>query len=79
MTNEWIDINEELPPEGIACLLYETYPEGTTFNLLARPLQRTAVHLGGMNWQKKFITYENQDRYLKYVTHWMPLPEPPKE
>lgn len=76
---KWISVKDRLPEIGIPCLLYETYPEGAMFNLLARPLQKTFFRLGGMNWEKKFITYENQDCYLKYVSHWMPLPNKPND
>jgi len=78
---EWINIEDKMPEIGKPCLLYQTYPRGTMFNLRADPLQRTNIRMGGMNWEKKFITYENQygENYLKYVTHWMPLPLSPTE
>ena len=75
---KWISVKDKLPPLGKPCLLYQTWPAITMFNLRADPLERTHISLGGINWEGKFITYENQyNDYLDYVSHWMPLPEVP--
>lgn len=79
MGNEWISVKDELPPEGKPCLLYQTWPPGTMFNLRLDRLERTKISLGGMIRTGDFLNYENQfgDDYMKHVTHWMPLPLPP--
>lgn len=78
---KWISVEKEKPPIGKVCLLYITYPEGTRFNCRAYPLQITFYRLGGLRWNDQYISYEDQylEEGLKYVSHWMPLPEPPKE
>ncbi len=77
MSDEWISIKDELPPMGIPCLLYKTYPEGTIFNCRADPLRKCAYVLGGLVWGGDFVSYEDQHTKLKYISHWMPLPKPP--
>ena len=76
---EWISVKDKMPEQGIPCLLYQTWPPETMFNCRADPLKRTFIKLGGLNYQKKFVLYEDQysGYILEYVTHWMPLPKPP--
>jgi hypothetical protein len=78
---KWISVEEKLPEMGKVVILYQTYPKGTAFNCRADPLPRNFTHIGGLRYNGKFISYEDQysDEGLKYITHWMPLPSPPKE
>lgn len=78
--SEWISVEERLPEIGVVCLLYQSYPKDTVFNCRAYPLQRNFTKIGGLNYLKKFVLYEDQfcNQGLKHVSHWMPLPEPPK-
>lgn len=77
---EWISVDDRMPEQGKCCLLYQTYPPGTMFNCRADPLNRNFFSVGGLNWKGKFISYEDQYAQdgLKYISHWMPLPPPPK-
>lgn len=77
---EWISVKDMLPKQGIVCLLYQTYPPTTMFNCMANLLPRNFTIIGGFRLGK-FISYQDQysDEGLKYVSHWMPLPEPPKD
>lgn len=78
---DWIRVEDQLPEKGVVCLLYITYPKGTSFNCRADPLPRNFIQIGGLRWDGKFISYDDQysEVGLKYVTHWMPLPEKPKD
>lgn len=61
--NEWISVKERLPEEGEDVLAY--LGEG----------------IFGICWLLKDGYWETRDSFLypDDVTHWMPLPEPPKE
>jgi hypothetical protein len=65
---EWIDVNERLPEEEgryIVC----------TKNITGwKPLKNTVFICGYMFNDFIYMGWENNP-----VTHWMPLPEPPKE
>ncbi len=78
---EWIKVEDELPKVGQTCLILQTYPKGTMFNCRSDPLSRCFIKVGGLSYRGDFISYENQfpDEGIKYVTHWMPLPERPKD
>lgn len=61
---EWISVKERLPKPGQEVLLWAT----------GAPLQKT--------YSRYDMGVYNPDIYQPwwdYVTHWMPLPEPPKE
>ena len=63
----WISVKERLPKEFVSVLVY--MPE-------ERPLP--TVHEGFL--AREGVWYANHfDRDPMEITHWMPLPEPPKE
>jgi len=76
---EWIKIEDRLPKVGELCLLYQTYPDGTMFNCRADPLPRCFIYVGGLRYNGMFISKEDQysEKGLKFITHWMPLPNTP--
>ncbi len=78
---EWIRIEDKLPEKGIPCLLYISYPKETMFNCRADPMKRCFSVIGGLRWDNKFISYDDQysEVGLKYISHWMPLPDKPKD
>lgn len=67
MPNEWISVKEQLPKPFISVLVFMPGEE-----------PHPTVHEG-------FISYEGiwvSNHYVREhgeVTHWMPMPEPPKE
>ena len=61
--SEWISVKDRLP---------ETPVEVLVFNLGTWVLAYWNEDVG------QWILY-NGDKVLRYVTHWMPLPEPPEE
>ena len=64
---QWISVTERLPKEFVSVLVY--MPE-------ERPLP--TVHEGFL--AREGVWYANHfDRDPMEITHWMPLPEPPKE
>lgn len=58
----WISIDEALPRYGQKVLIYKT--KHSTIELA----WLTHTNSGGNHWSVD---------YSHYVTHWMPLPEPP--
>lgn len=60
--SEWISVTEKMPPEWFYCLLMTTH-------------YKTAVEgfWDGMNFKASRAPSD-----AVRVTHWMPLPEPPK-
>lgn len=60
---EWISVKERLPDEVDTYLVYGRY--GIEF----------ALYYGDGEW----LTCEDLTNITRFVTHWMPLPEPPKE
>ena len=70
MQNEWINVKDRLPDESGE---YLTFDKSGHFGLL----EYSTLH-------KKFNVFDCQsiefvERYSIEITHWMPLPEPPKE
>ena len=66
--SEWISIEDKLPPFDVEVLVYQPSWKGepvTTSTL-------RAIDSSGYRFQFK----NELNRYS--VTHWMPLPEPPK-
>ena len=78
---EWISVEDQLPEIGHVCILYQTYPKTTMFNCRANPLRRNFTIIGGLRYNGKFIAYHDQynNNGLEHITHWMPLPDPPKD
>lgn len=70
--NEWISVKDRLPDEDGEVLIY--MPNEDWEELIAI-VPFSVEH-------KKFYSYSDEvaiDQELKRITHWMPLPEPPKE
>lgn len=66
---EWIPVSERLPENHDSCIVYRVSSFGGHFSML-----RYSKALG---WH--FYDSEWGDVTVDDVTHWMPLPEPPKE
>jgi hypothetical protein len=68
---EWINVKDELPPDGIKVIFltkhYLQFPDNT-FTGVCRG---HVMHFS----QRKCLDFN--EVYMDKVTHWMPLPEPP--
>lgn len=64
--NRWIPCSERMPEAGMSVLIYACKHSVTAYY---------------DNCKNLFRLTENDNLYYiaEYVTHWMPLPEPPKE
>ena len=71
---EWISVKDRLPDMcGMPCLLYgiNQYGQGKVFEGFTGYME-----LGRVSWHTHCAESEN---FALNVTHWMPMPEPPKE
>lgn len=66
----WIPVTERLPEEWKSVLTYQPYK-----NDVDKPLIRVSWYIGAGIWRE----CEQANTLELPVTHWMPLPEPPKE
>lgn len=80
--SEWISVKERLPSEKSRCLVYirahnkwRGYMKTVWFTPCYEGVED---HLQG---KKMWYDYDSEygDYKIRDVTHWMPLPEPPKE
>lgn len=69
---EWISVKDRLPDKACYCFVYDDLPR--------------AEYYAKYNKKDGFYYFENEEGdYVPYketnakVTHWMPLPEPPKD
>lgn len=71
---EWVSVKDRLPDVFDEVLVYDTF-SNTSISIAWR--ENTPRKNGIVNWY-----WNSQMSYpenLTHVTHWMPLPEPPKE
>lgn len=71
----WIPVEERLPEENVTVLAFNADPHAEKY-VLAR--YRTVVYLG-CYWCQFDQEYDSWCASCWKVTHWMPLPRPPKE
>ena len=71
----WIPVEERLPEENVTVLAFNADPHAEKY-VLAR--YRTIVYLGRY-WCQFDQEYDSWCASCWKVTHWMPLPQPPKE
>ena len=72
--SQWISVKDRLPEEDIAVLVY-----GQVLNDPPDVIGVRRRYNGDQEWK---YTWESEDGFIYReddVTHWMPLPEPPKE
>ena len=82
---EWVSVDERLPEDGtpVAVILTPTYASDYWGYGIARYIDTSN---GERHWYEDHHGYLEWDKYsdgrggcsLYKVTHWMPLPEPPK-
>jgi hypothetical protein len=80
---EWISVKDRLPEEDGQYLVFQKHTYGTYTAVLrfakdARKVDKYDFHRG---WENVWYRYDSEWGYLTIddVTHWMPLPQPPKE
>lgn len=84
--NEWISVDERLPEEHDS-ILARFYSDGTQTPGMCRRLSDEVIITGVYDDGSKFVTHSRTHDgewhvslvVSMTVTHWMPLPEPPKE
>lgn len=64
----WISVEERLPEAGDTCYVMRHCPDGWDYQIASYKKYFFAP------WFSEILATE-----LKHVTHWQPLPEPPKE
>jgi len=72
--NNWISVKDRLPKEDVAVLVY-----GQVLNDPPDVIGVRRRYNGDQDWKH---TWESEDGFIYReddVTHWMPLPEPPKD
>ena len=69
----WIPVSERLPEFGTSILFYDS--------ILEKINKGTCTALGGNKNNLQWYTDDNlfyHGNRCEYITHWMPLPEPPE-
>jgi len=70
---EWIDINDSLPEKGIKVLGFSNDAGETWMSII--------IHDPYAAYDGTEVIFQNDEPRVSNisVTHWMPLPEPPKK
>jgi hypothetical protein len=72
----WISVKDRLPDVGFHVLIYGTFHTQTVGYLRASVSH--GVETKGRYWHVAHNTQKGCNWPFEGVTHWMPLPEPPK-
>ena len=69
----WISVEDELPKKGQSCIILidRKVLQGT-------PRIRSAVYVPNVMMQQEGFVYNRMSK-KHHITHWMPLPQAPKE
>lgn len=80
-TPKWIPVAERLPEEKCKCLVYKKHTGLSALVSFTNDLE--SIDKYDFQGQKRwgFFYYDSEYGFCESlgVTHWMPLPEPPKE
>ena len=82
--SKWISVEDRLPEEDLHCLVFQTYSNKRDgYVSLATYFPRFKGLEGDpMNSKQAWCKYSSEYGYYdvsESVTHWMPMPKPPKE
>lgn len=73
---EWISVEDRLPNGAIECGI----PDNIIIYTIEGEVTTGWIENGGRHW---YVIVGDDDIHTEhkrdYVTHWMPLPEPPRE
>ena len=72
MDIKWISVTERLPEKGIDVLCFISGIVGTLASYA-----EVFTYIGDGKWEDSAGNWNYGD--ILNITHWMPLPEPPKE
>ena len=75
----WINIRKQKPPQDTEILVFQQFKYGTHIKIAeyVRPFNKKRL-VFGVNTKREENGYVYGGFPLDKVTHWMPLPEPPK-
>ena len=79
MSDEWIPVSEQLPEHGVRCIIATRIPG--RFIISGDPQDGCEIGFGEWGcsrWLSSSAPGKTQ-LHPSMVTHWMPLPEPPKK
>lgn len=72
--NKWISVKDRLPDKELAehreIYYYDVFPDIEVIVMIVGATLPTAVFYDGENFYADGTTYQ--------ITHWQPMPEPPK-
>ena len=76
---KWISVRKQKPPLDTEILVFQRYPHGTDIKKgeYIRPRNKKRP-VFGCDIEREKDGYVYGGFPLEHVTHWMPLPEPPK-
>lgn len=75
---KWIKIEDKKPKEGQNCLVYGSWEDENSFLIAGWQDIRFVAIWAEEDWHP-LDTLCKEEHYVIKVTHWMPLPEKPKE
>ena len=76
MVCQWISVKDRLPDEEVLAANFAPGTHGYKEYIIGYV---EAVKCYDLDWEKDKCVAQNDFEILENVTHWMPLPEPPKE
>lgn len=69
----WVSVHDELPKDGQSCIILIDRKA-----LQGMPRTRSAVYAPNVMLQQEGFVYNRMSK-KHHITHWMPLPQPPKK
>lgn len=79
----WIPVTERLPEKDGDYLVFKVFDQKAWCDVIsfAKDGRKVSECTFGKKWQNIWYYYDSEWGYIRTdsVTHWMPLPEPPKE